>query len=181
MFYIKSIKIPSPYFSLISNQHRNPMKFLKCLHYFIVKEKSKSRTNRRQSANASTVNNMDTPEPTAATNPDAFAAEQIISQLLARTHAMLLRNALTVLKTTQLTTRATQFIKNSNVVRNPAHQVINYKIILISKPLMYKVTIHLFALSQITPLLKRKLTLRLRPTHRISLSLLPLLILSRLI
>lgn len=29
----------------------------------------KSRTNRRQSANASIVNNMDTPEPTAATKP----------------------------------------------------------------------------------------------------------------
>jgi hypothetical protein len=124
---------------------------------------------------------MDTPEPTAATYPDAFAAEQITNQLLARTHAMLLRNALIVLKTTQPTTRAAQFIKNSNIVRNPAHQVIDYKIILIPKPLMYKVAIHLFALSQITPLLKRKLTLRPRPIHQLSLLLLHLLILSRLI
>ncbi|VVC38959.1 Hypothetical protein CINCED_3A018841 [Cinara cedri] len=68
--------------------------------------------------------------------------------------------ALIVLKTTQSTTRAAQFIKNSNIVRYSAHQVIEYIIILIPKPLMYKVAIHLIALFLINSLLKRKLTLR---------------------
>jgi len=124
---------------------------------------------------------MATLEHIVAINPDAFAVEQIISQPIAQTHAMLLQNALSVLKTTQPTIRAGQFIKNFNVVRYPAHLVIVYKIILIPITLMYKVPTQRFVLSLITPLIKRKLTLRPRPIHQPTLLHLLLLILSRLI
>ncbi|VVC34870.1 Hypothetical protein CINCED_3A025832 [Cinara cedri] len=58
---------------------------------------------------------------------------------------MFLRSALIVLKTTQPTLMAAQFIKNS-IIRYPAHQAIEYIIILIPKPLIYKVAIHLITL-----------------------------------
>jgi hypothetical protein len=100
------------------------MKFSNFRHYFTVKLKLKNHINQKQSVNVSTANNTDTPENTVDTILVVFVVEQIISHRHARTHEMSLRNASTVPKATQPTTKAAQYTKNFNIEKYPVHQVI---------------------------------------------------------